>query len=44
MTDHSATEDPGRLKGVVTFRAEIKGNGLSVPWLEFDPRDPGREG
>ncbi len=29
------------LKGTVTFRARIKGNGLTVPVCEFNPHEPG---
>jgi hypothetical protein len=28
-------------RGTVTFRARIKGNGLTFPLLEFNPHEPG---
>lgn len=30
-----------KLRGTVTFRASLKGNGLKFPSCEYDPREPG---
>jgi hypothetical protein len=35
--------DQAMFKGTVTFRARIKGNGLTVPLCEFNPNEPGVE-